>query len=62
MVVGFGVNTGRDAYYLDVEALGSDGLPPGNPSSLDARSPVPTSFHDGEDGHRELAFQGESCF
>ena len=62
MVVGFGVNTGRDAYYLDVETLGPDGLPPDNPASLDAHSPVPSSFHDHEDGHRELAFQGESCF
>ena len=62
MVVGFGVNTGRDAYYLNVETLGPVGLPPGSPASLAAQSPVPNSFHDDEDGHRELAFQGESCF
>ena len=62
MVVGFGINTGRDAYYLDVEALGPDGLPPGNPASLDSQTETPGSFHDSEDGHRELVFQGESCF
>ena len=62
MVVGFGIKTGRDAYYLDVEAVGPDGLSPGNPASLDTQAQTPGSFHDSEDGHKELAFQGESCF
>ena len=68
MVLGFSVTTGTDAYYLDVETLTSGEAIPASPvSSGDSASPLlkstgPGSFHDSEDGHRELAFQGKSCF
>ena len=62
LVVGFGVSTGQDAYYLKVETVKSEDLPPEGPASLPGESREAGSFHDSEDGHRELAFQGESCF
>ncbi len=68
MVLGFAVTTGTDAYYLDVETIAPDEAIPGSPASSVASAPPlvkstgPGSFHDSEDGHRELAFQGKSCF
>ena len=68
MVLGFAVTTGVDAYYLDVETFAPGEALPGNPTSWGASAPQlvnstgPGSFHDSEDGHRELAFQGKSCF
>ena len=68
MLLGFAVTTGTDAYYLDVETIASGEALPESPASSGAsaapqvKSTGPGSFHDSEDGHRELAFQGKSCF
>jgi hypothetical protein len=66
MVIGFGVVTPRDAYYLDVDVRSPEGAPPGQPASHQMvygksdDSQVEGSHN--PDGHNELVFRGEPCF
>ena len=66
MVIGFGVVTPRDAYYLDVDVSAPKDAPPGQPASHQVvygqsdDSQIEGSHN--PDGHNELVFRGEPCF
>ena len=66
MVMGFGVVTPQDAYYLDVDVAAPAGGPPSLPSSYQVvYDQTDDSQIDGShnpDGHNELVFRGEPCF
>lgn len=61
MVLGFGVFTEEDAYYLDVKLTVPEGSPPSRPSANQSFSHGIESIHN-PDGHNEAVFKGESCF
>jgi len=61
MVLGFGVFTAEDAYYLDVKLTVPEGNPPGRPTTYQDFSHGVGSRHN-PDGHNEAVFKGESCF
>ncbi len=71
MVMGFGVVTPQDAYYLDVDVAAPAGAPPSQPASHQFvyvrtdGSRTDDSQVEGShnpDGHNELVFRGEPCF
>jgi hypothetical protein len=61
MVLGFGVSTPEDAYYLDVAITSPEERLPGQPT---AQWVAPKRLNDrhNPDGHNELVFKSEPCF
>tara|TARA_B100000949_G_C13916044_1_gene298855 strand:- start:3 stop:545 length:543 start_codon:yes stop_codon:yes gene_type:complete len=64
MVMGFGVFTPQDAYYLDVDVAAPADTPPNQPAShqvvYDEVDQADESHN--PDGHNEKIFRGEPCF
>jgi serine protease AprX len=64
MVMGFGVFTPQDAYYLDVDVTAPADTPPDQPASYrvvyDEVGQADESHN--PDGHNEKIFRGEPCF
>ena len=61
MVLGFGVSTPEDAYYLDVEIDSPEERLPSQPSTQWV-APKRLDNRHNPDGHNELIFKGEPCF
>jgi subtilisin family serine protease len=61
MVMGFGVFTPQDAYYLDVDVAAPADAPPNQPASNQVGYHQIDDSHN-PDGHNEKIFRGEPCF